>query len=63
MLAVGGLWVAVKYFIKDWLTSAVVWLKTVGTHDVVVLAPMLVSGALIVAALASWITLRRYAKV
>ena len=63
VLAVGGLWVAVKYFIKDWLTSAVVWLKTVGTHDVVVLAPMLVGGALIVAALASWITLRRYAKV
>lgn len=63
LLAVGGLWIAVKYFVQDWLANSIRWIKTIDTTDVVFISPFLVLGALFVAALASWVTLRRYAKV
>ena len=63
LLAVGGLWVAVKYFVQDWLASTITWIHRIDTADVVVLAPFLVVGSIAVAALASWLTLRRYARV
>ncbi|MDO4887335.1 MAG: permease-like cell division protein FtsX [Actinomycetaceae bacterium] len=64
LLAVGGLCVAIRYFVQDWLDSAISsWIDTIGITDVFILAPVLVLGAVVVAALASWLTLRRYATV
>ncbi|MCI1676364.1 MAG: permease-like cell division protein FtsX [Ancrocorticia sp.] len=63
VLAVAGLWVTVRYFITDWLGSAFTWLRIVDTSNVWFLAPFLVVGAVVVAAFASWVTLRRYARV
>ena len=63
LLAVGGLWAAVVYFIQEWLSDTVTWIRQIQTSDLFVIAPWLVVGAVLVAASASWITLRRYAKV
>lgn len=63
LLAVGGLWVTVRYFVTDWLGTAFTWLQIVDTSNVWFIAPILVVGAIIVAGFASWVTLRRYARV
>ncbi|MGO1590981.1 MAG: permease-like cell division protein FtsX [Ancrocorticia sp.] len=63
LLAVGGLWVTVKYFISDWLGNSMAWMQIIGTGDVWKLSPFLILGAIVVAGIASWVTLRRYAKV
>ena len=63
ILAVAGLWVTVKYFITDWLGTSMSWMQIIGTNDVWRLSPFLVVGAIVVAGIASWVTLRRYAKV
>lgn len=63
LLAIGGLWVAVTYFIQGWLADTITWIHQIQTSDLFIIAPWLVLGAVLVAASASWITLRRYAKV
>ena len=63
ILATAGLYVTVKYFVTDWLGSAFSWMQIVDTSNVWFLAPFLIIGAIIVAAFASWVTLRRYARV
>ncbi len=63
ILAVAGLWITVKYFITDWLGTSMSWMQIIGTNDVWRLSPFLVVGAIVVAGIASWVTLRRYAKV
>lgn len=61
VLAVGALWVAVEYFIQDWFTGS--WLRIITSEDVLMLAPWLLLGAIAVAAVASFVALRRYTKV
>lgn len=63
LLACGGLWVAVNYFVRDWLANTMVWIRKITASDVLFISPFLVLGAVFVAALASWLTLRRYARV
>lgn len=62
-LAVIGLWFVAKVLIADWLQSSVAWLAYVGTADVVAIAPVLLGTALLLAAIASAMTIRRYTKV
>lgn len=61
ILAIGGLWVAVEYFVADWFGSS--WVRVVDGGDVLKLAPWLVLGAVLVSGLASFVALRRYTKV
>ncbi len=63
ILAVAGLWVTVNFFVTDWLGSAFSWMQIVDTGNVWFLTPFLVVGSIVVAAFASWLTLRRYARV
>lgn len=63
LLAVGGLWVGVKYLVTDWLGSSVRWIPYVTTRDVLAVAPLLVVVAIALAALSSLVTLSRYTKV
>jgi len=63
VLAVGGLWLGVKYLVEQWLSSSVQWAPVVTTHDVLALAPLLVAIAVLLAAVSSIVTLRRYTKV
>ena len=61
VLAVAALWVAVEYFIQDWFAES--WLRIVTSQDVLMMAPWLLLGAVAVAAIASYVALRRYTKV
>ncbi len=61
LLAIGGLYVAVEFFVRDWFADS--WLRIVGTDDVLRLAPWLLLGAVLIASLASFFALRRYTRV
>lgn len=63
VLAVGGLWLGVKYLITDWLQQSVSWLPYIDVHDVLRIAPLLVGVALLLAAFASAVSIKRYTKV
>jgi cell division transport system permease protein len=62
-LAIGGLWLAVKYLVDDWLARSVTWAPYVTEHDVLTIAPALVGIAVVLALVASLFTLRRYTRV
>lgn len=61
LLAVASLWAVVEYFIQDWFAGS--WLRIVTSNDVLMMAPWLILGAVVVAAIASFVALRRYTKV
>ena len=62
-LAIGALWLGVKYLVTDWLGSSVSWIPYIGTSDVWVVAPLLLVIAILLATLSSVVTLSRYTKV
>ncbi|MGO1623336.1 permease-like cell division protein FtsX [Flaviflexus sp.] len=63
-LAVGTLYGGVKYFFDERGTDGQIsFVKFIDSGDVLVMAPWLVGGALVVTVLASYIALRRYTKV
>lgn len=62
-LAVGGLWLGVKYLIIDWLSASVTSINFITEHQVWIVAPFLVAAAIILAAISSLVTLSRYTKV
>ena len=63
VMAVGGLWLGVKYLITDWLAAEVMWAPLVGVAEVWTIAPLLLGVAIVLAAISSLVTLNRYTKV
>jgi cell division transport system permease protein len=63
VLAVGGLWLGVKYFITDWLQESVNWVAYVTVGDVLRVAPLLIGIAVGLAVVSSVVTLNRYTRV
>ena len=63
LLAVVGLWAVIRFLVQDWFASSMQWMNIVNVGDLRLLAPLLVVGAVVVASFASWLALRRYAKV
>lgn len=64
LLAVGTLWGGVRYLFEGEETrNQFAFINLVDSHDVTIMAPWLVLGALVLTALASFIALRRYTKV
>lgn len=63
LLAVGGLWLGVKYFITDWLQESVNWVAYVTVGDVLLVAPLLIGIAVGLAVVSSVVTLNRYTRV
>lgn len=63
LLAVGGLWVGVKYLVTDWLSQSVTWVAYVDEADVLRIAPVLVGIAFLLAAVSSVVTLNRHTRV
>ncbi len=63
VLAVGGLWVGVKYLVTDWLSQSVTWVAYVDEADVLRIAPVLVGIAFLLAAVSSVVTLNRHTRV
>jgi cell division transport system permease protein len=62
-LAIGALWLGVKYLVTDWLGESVSWIPYVGTSDVLTIAPVLLGIAILLATISSVVTLSRYTKV
>ena len=62
-LAVGGLWLGVKYLIADRLANEIQFINYVGSSEVWLIAPFLVAIAMAVAVVASLVTLSRYTRV
>lgn len=62
-LAVGALFVGVKVFVEGWLAPAFPWSSFVTTTDVWLIAPLLVGAALLLALIASAISLGRYTRI
>lgn len=62
-LAVGGLWLGVKYLVMDWLQQSVNWVAYVTVGDVLRVAPLLVGIAVALAVVSSVVTLNRYTRV
>lgn len=64
LLAVGLLWAGVHYGLDHFAGSEGAGLVSlIGDHDVWVIAPWLVGGGVLVAAVTSWLTLRRHLRV
>jgi len=63
VMAVGGLWLGVKYLVTDWLAGEVSWVPLVGVGEVWTIAPLLLAVAIVLAAISSLVTLNRYTKV
>ena len=63
LLAVGGLWLGVRYLITDWLQQSVDWVAYVGVADVLRVAPLLIGIAFLLAVVSSLVTLNRYTRV
>ncbi|MFC5370376.1 permease-like cell division protein FtsX [Arcanobacterium bovis] len=61
VLAILSLWVVVEFLIKDWFGST--WVQIVSTKDVLILAPLLLCAAILIASFASFFALRRYTRV
>lgn len=62
VLAVVGLWAAVKFLIQDWLSSSLLFVDFITSADVLTVAPWLLASAFAVAAFASLVTLGRYTR-
>jgi len=62
-LAVGALWLGVRYLVTDWLGGQVQWIDYVDSTDVLTVAPFLLAIAIVLAAISSVVTLSRYTKV
>lgn len=63
VLAVGGLWLGVRFLIEDWLAESVSFIPYIGAESVWAIAPWLVLVAFGLAAVSSVVTLSRYTKV
>ncbi len=61
LLAIGSLWLVVEFFLQDWFNAA--WVQVVSVQDVLLLSPVLLGAAILLAIFASFFALRRYTKV
>jgi len=62
-LAVGGLWLAAHYLVEGWLAQEFQWVQFVDTGDVLLIAPLLVAAAILLAGISSLVSLSRYTRV
>ncbi len=62
-LAVGGLWLAARYLVEGWLATEFQWVQFVDTGDVLLIAPLLVAAAILLAGISSLVSLSRYTRV
>ena len=63
LLAVGGLWAALEFFVQRWLAVDTPWVNFVDAADLWTVGPLLVIAAILLAGLSSLLALNRYTKV
>ena len=61
LLAALSLAAVVEFFIQDWFGAT--WVKIVNMHDVLLVAPVLLISAVLIASVTSFVALRRYTQV
>lgn len=61
LLAIITLWSIVEFFIQDWFSGT--WVQVVNVKNVLLLAPILIIAAIVIASFASFLALRRYTRV
>lgn len=62
LLAVGGLYLGVRYLVEDWLRGSVTWVSYIGVDEVWTVTPWLLAIAAGLAVFASLVTLGRYTR-
>ncbi|GMA85961.1 hypothetical protein GCM10025868_12110 [Angustibacter aerolatus] len=62
-LATAGLLAVVKFGITDWLAPKLLFFRFIGTGDVWQVVPLLALAGILVAVIASAVTMRRYLRV
>jgi len=62
-LALGALWLMIKFVIGGWLRQSVNWIAYVGAYDLIAIAPIMIGIALALAAASSLITLAKHVRV
>ena len=62
-LAVGMLWVTVRYGVVGFLSETLTDTAFIGVADVLYVAPFIVVGVVLLSSVTSWVTLRRYLRV
>ncbi len=63
LLAAGGLWAVVHFVVGDWLSALSGMVKLIDTGDVLLISPILVGAAILLALASSAISLNRYTRV
>lgn len=63
VLAVVGLWAAVRYLVQGWLAEGAPMVNFIDTSEVWLVAPFLLLAAILLAGISSLVTLGRYTKV
>jgi len=63
ILSVGTLWGVSQFWLADWVDTNFPWVTTVKASDVLSIAPWLVLAAVVLGALSSALTLRRFTRV
>ncbi|WIK58705.1 permease-like cell division protein FtsX [Actinotignum urinale] len=63
ILASGGLWLGVHFLLEKWIGKSLPWIHVVSTGDLWSVVPWMIIVSIVVSGGASWIALRRYARV
>lgn len=63
VMAVTGLWLGVHYLVDGWLADSFAFVNFIGTVDVLTIAPLLLAIGILLAAISSVVSLRKYTKV
>lgn len=63
VLSCVALGVIVRVFVTNWLSQSITWMPFVGVREVLELSPALIVGAVLLSAISSSISLRRYLRV
>ncbi len=61
LLAIFSLWAVVHFLIQDWFGNT--WMRIVSVRDVLIVSPVLLAAALLIAVVASFFALRKYTQV
>lgn len=61
VLAIFSLWAIVRFFIQDWFAGT--WVQVIDTTDVLLISPILLVAAILIASFASFFALRKYTRV
>jgi cell division transport system permease protein len=63
LMASGFIFGAIRLFVDGWLSETNKWMEFINLHDAILVFPLLISVAIVIATLSSIVTLRKYLKI